>query len=48
MSEVSYGFDSSCAVFLRSRRMFYIPRTCPQLIQKIFLWLSKSKTMHFF
>ena len=29
---VSYGSDSKCAVFPRSRRMFYIPRTCPQLL----------------
>ena len=44
MSETSYGSDSTCAVFPRSRRMFYIPRTCPQLLQKIFQRLSKSKT----
>ena len=44
MFETSYGSDSKCAVFPRSRRMFYIPRTCPQLLQKIFYRLSKSKT----
>ena len=32
MFETSYGSDSKCAVFPRSRRMFYIPRTCPQLL----------------
>ena len=44
MSETSHGSDSKCAVFPRSRRMFYIPRTCFQLVQKIFQGLSKSKT----
>ena len=42
MFEVSYGSDSKCAVFLRSRRMLYIPRTCPQLLQ-IFLVALKVK-----
>ena len=44
MSEMSYSSDSKYAVFPRSRRMFYIPRTCPRFLQKIFQWLSKSKT----
>ena len=41
MSETSYNSDSNYAVFLWSRRMFYIPRTCPHSYQKFSSGLKK-------